>query len=731
MRLFLDSIDVVGMMVILIGVGVLSPIMGYALHQFHTLRRARIMKFRNSPLIAAMNGFIFVAVVERAYFCFFTIWQIENPLPDYAEHICIGICIASIYLLVALKTWLLYFEQSYHLSVANAAWKKLINEQAQSWFIRHRRTYGDWRYLLKIGALPSALYMSMCIALGIMADDLQRESISTTIALVATDWMLHALPLLFSVVIYHRFHSKDFKDLYRISYEIKCQCAIVVVYEMLKCAESAFPILRFLELSKGSSESHWLDIVRLEALCNFVLTVSFLFTLSVFTSSYPVYIHLMTEQGNRLSELFSNGRNELPKRRRSGIGDIANIIRHKEGFKALMNHLLIEFSTENLLFITELIQIKYAFQLKNRNILIIPRFSVFESIGSANHGPSNQLTVRRQDGGYLDNDKYAVLDFNAKCVASERSTTPRSKMELSEFGNLITTEYPVATPGTKMSSLSPNSRKSPEQSERSLNVYGAEYDDSKSTEQFNADHDRKHNADDNTPPVLHQQTTIESVVVELSRKLSEAKELTKAVYQRGRVGANGSTSMLITKDGKLPRMHTFLFRDNGSIMLKLELPPGLPPSIALEDVHKKNNLALQYEYLFQKFIRQSAVHEVNLSHGVRTPLCRFFGTERMHLTHGKVESFIFNIFDEAARQILELMCDSFSRFASTRTFRHIQSAIERDDSSVHRSCDGYREESAQSTTPVVRNATSLPDVMNQYAIDSCGGLCFRTENVSA
>jgi len=339
MHIKCDIIDIVGIVVFIIGVCILSPIMVYALHQFHVLRNAIIMKFRNSTLITALNCCIIVAFLERAYFSFFTIWRFTNPIAEWVECILNGFCIPFIYLLVALKTWLIYFEQSYHFSVANAAWKRLINERAQSWFIRHRQTYGDWRYVLRKGALPSTAYMLLCVGAEIAVKTLSSASVPTTLVLVVVDCVLHELPLLFSCVIYYRFHSKDFKDLYRISREIKYQCAMVVVFMTLHYVEAVFPILRC--SVQLESQIKRADIVRLEALCNFVVTSLFLFGLCLLTSSYPVYIHLVSDDG-RLSD-WGGANNSRPKRLCSGIADIATIISHKEGFKALMNYLMMEF----------------------------------------------------------------------------------------------------------------------------------------------------------------------------------------------------------------------------------------------------------------------------------------------------------------------------------------------------------------------------------------------------
>ena len=335
MKLVMDAIDIAGMVVVLIGVTVLTPIMVFALHQFYTIRKAQIMKFRNSPLVIAMNIFIIVGVLDRGYMALMVLWKVDQSLPSYARYIIQSLCISIIYLLIALKTWLLYFEQRYHLAVAQAAWKKLINERAQSWFIRHRQTYGDWKYLLKMGCLPSAVYMSLCIGMEVVVDVAWNASITTTFVALAINWMLHALPLLFSCTIYYRFHSKKFKDLYRISNEIKYQCFIVVVYEALQCTDIVFQLIY--KQSSGDDGT----LRRIEELCQFVLASSFLFGLSVFTSTYPVYLHLMTAQGQRLSELMAMDRSSnLPRRRNGGIADIGKIMRHQKGFKALMKHLV-------------------------------------------------------------------------------------------------------------------------------------------------------------------------------------------------------------------------------------------------------------------------------------------------------------------------------------------------------------------------------------------------------
>ena len=157
------------------------------------------------------------------------------------------------------------------------------------------------------------------------------------------------------------------------------------------------------------------------------------------------------------------------------------------------------------------------------------------------------------------------------------------------------------------------------------------------------------------------------------------------------------------------------------------------------------------EYIYEKFIKPESTYEVNLSYGVRQPLIKFFERDGLHKNHGKVESFIFNIFDQAALMILELMVDSFARFASTKTCKLIQKEIERqremmeEISCISRQpilsrlglggCDD-RDDMSHVTeasvmtndVPVVRHATSVRRVLHQYQLTSCGGV-IRAEDL--
>ena len=121
------------------------------------------------------------------------------------------------------------------------------------------------------------------------------------------------------------------------------------------------------------------------------------------------------------------------------------------------------------------------------------------------------------------------------------------------------------------------------------------------------------------------------------------------------------------EDDDKEEAYSCLFHADGSVLLKVRLPPGLPASTVLDDQSKSKpkDLALEMEYLYSKFIASSSAHTLNISHSLRAPLTRSFETDCMHRAVRK-QSFLFNIFDEVAHSVLDLMLDSFRRFEMTQ-----------------------------------------------------------------
>eukprot|EP01083_Nonionella_stella_P204342 745003_1 len=82
-----------------------------------------------------------------------------------------------------------------------------------------------------------------------------------------------------------------------------------------------------------------------------------------------------------------------------------NIISNEHGYKAFMVHLIKEYSTESILFIQELCQIKYNFQLNHGNVLKLPKCIDLSAIST-------------DDGEY----KPTTTDSHTKIASSEKMT---------------------------------------------------------------------------------------------------------------------------------------------------------------------------------------------------------------------------------------------------------------------------------------------------------------------
>ena len=139
---------------------------------------------------------------------------------------------------------------------------------------------------------------------------------------------------------------------------------------------------------------------------------------------------------------------------------------------------------------------------------------------------------------------------------------------------------------------------------------------------------------------------------------------------------------------------------------------GLPKSAVLEDQDKTNNFALQMEYLYNKFIKIGSLHEINLSHELRAPLIQFFERDKLHLTQKK-ESFLFNLFDQCAHSILQLMFDAYHRFTVTDNYKSIiADLIDDDDENYTLSNDSDIINPNEIT--ILRNATSYNKLLAHY-----------------
>eukprot|EP01084_Bolivina_argentea_P002059 3792_1 len=743
----MDIIDIMGLVVVLIGSLILSPILSYSLYRFHKIRKASIMKFRNLTLIYLINILVLCTILLVSFFvCSIDIWHIIDNTPWNPYNISIApFIIWYIYLLFAIKTWLLHFEQKYHLSLVHLTWKKLINQYAKSWHISTRHKFGNYKYLLKFGLIPYFIYIIIETTINVQ---LQRSNYSTAVRIVSTfiNWILTAFPLLFSCAIYYRFHSKGFKDIYKISNEIKYQCIVIIICLILNTI--CVGIYLYYSIS-----------IRIQCLLNLILTYILLFGIAIFTTTYPVYIYHKQLQINKLT-IYQNKNNPYNPKHNIGIKHITQLIKNFDGFKQFILHLLEEFSTENLIFLVELIQIKYSYAQSNNNIILVPRQPIYEIDLNSKTVTEKQKCAPKIATHPLQPSFDVIVHSNS--ISSASGSSGESEIngtDLFDHGTVSDRKQSATvTPGTNNNNIPGHSNNNSGDNDE---IY--EDDNKYMTLDFNAvniiNYDMNiHSSSPSPPPPIQIQynntdtkiddlPTNSTVLANRCRSHTVNPDTTENINKlhirtqsMPKLQGNStflarartrSKSRTFTMKKKKESMYTYLFNTNGNLLMKLQLPPGLPKSAVLTDSVASNNLALEMEYLYNKFIKIDSIHEINLPHFIKSPLIKFFENDKLHLKQ-KQESFLFNVFDESANSILQLMLDSYHRFVLTDKYKSI--AIEMDCmntpidmtmstpqtlNSTPQTIDttptiNINENDINLELPIIRNATSYNKLLMQY-----------------
>ena len=103
------------------------------------------------------------------------------------------------------------------------------------------------------------------------------------------------------------------------------------------------------------------------------LTTMVTISIALISTLYPVYLikkdQLKSISYKQQSSMFNHSQSSLNHAEFEtipvGVQSLCEVIANYNSFKALMSHLISEFSTENLLFLVELVQCKYEYQKRH------------------------------------------------------------------------------------------------------------------------------------------------------------------------------------------------------------------------------------------------------------------------------------------------------------------------------------------------------------------------------
>lgn len=364
-----------------------------------------------------------------------------------------------------------------------------------------------------------------------------------------------------------------------------------------------------------------------------------------------------------------------------------------------MRYLVLEFSTENLLFVVELIMVKHRYQQQNNNIVKIPRHNTVllafkESKYSHLMTPTTTHTKSKAIPTFASLPKMGTPTME-KIASNENAFDIEVdvNLELEDIKTPDSVQDTVASPippaVTPASPASPVSHMTVcTMTGTTLNMNMMKEDDEEDIPPpINPQLLNQVSANDNSKYMIvdfnitADELNILSDVCTDLEVIKEKPSMKKIGSKSNKHMTSLSASIIFNDDDDDHRnmnefgpLGTYIFDDNGNIIVKLFIPRELPLS-AISSIN--TGLYSKMLGLFNKYIRNNATHELNISSDLRTSLTKFFANEDLRIYYTKNEEGqekdykLFNLLDGCCMEILRLMNDSFTRFQSTKAYHDV------------------------------------------------------------
>eukprot|EP01083_Nonionella_stella_P052369 138957_1 len=407
----MDVVSQLGLITGLICVLLFAPITIWLLIYFYRLRCVELMKHRQNLLVYCMNLITVTGLLFEWVSLSLNVWNADMSLTwTHFIYLLDNSFLWCVFALFCVKTWLLFYDKQYHASVAAQAWKEQINARYTSWYITNKQKWGNFNYIMKVILIPLLLCMIL-------------EGVVETILLQFHVHSMLVLSIIFLIpsAILHCL-LKGFDDIYGIKREILYQIIVMFVIMCIHMIELGL-IIR----SELSDRMDWLIAIIIESVT--------LFLMSFIPTAYPIYLHRKQCQMRELSKYQTNlasahSNSELQispsssasphHKTHNRMGHMLTVIADENGFNAFMEHLINEFATESLLFIVELIQIKYEYQTAHGHKLLTPQ--------SAIQGASSPFNFIKLDS--LHSETSADLDNPVESYIMNENGTVWAKISL-------------------------------------------------------------------------------------------------------------------------------------------------------------------------------------------------------------------------------------------------------------------------------------------------------------
>eukprot|EP01084_Bolivina_argentea_P265500 450056_1 len=354
----LDTLDIISVSWISFNYIITCPVLVYSLLKFRSINPTDpMMKYRSKKLVYILNFLIIIILLlERLYANAVWVWSFSTIPINWIFYLIFSFCWWAAFFLFSIKVFHLYYKQQYSIAIKDMVWKSEINPNSSNWFIAHKHTYGKPIHIVRYLSIPFILFIATnAFVIWFIPQYINTTHIHQSI-LHFIQYSIALIPILFSLIIFYK--SKKLKDIYFIRNEILYQCITIIAALFISLSIVIFFKLFSTIFKENSSRIEWL-------LQNIVSQI-FVVGLALISTAYPVYIHskydtiIKTFATVHKHKGYDFQHNEYNK-----VDAIRHILSNYNSYKAFMQYLVLEFSTETLLFLTELILIKHAFQQEN------------------------------------------------------------------------------------------------------------------------------------------------------------------------------------------------------------------------------------------------------------------------------------------------------------------------------------------------------------------------------
>eukprot|EP01083_Nonionella_stella_P294409 1000856_1 len=345
------------------------PIISYYTYRFYQHKENPIMRHRDVLFVISFNCLImFGFITQRTWLILSHIGAV--PLPRWLQGLLSGIVVWGIIDLLCVKSYLMYFQHRYHLSIQNASWKKSIDSSwdDHDWYLRNKNKWGRFSYIIRWLAIPYAL----SVVISALGDPNLGFRFMFVFHIIAV-----LVPVLLLIIFSYRL--RRFYDIYGIRKEIISQLLAFVV----------LGVIYFIASYTLKASVIGLELLPIFAFFGIIGLFSFVGVTSV---CYPLYLVQMRR---------------LPSVEQDTVKGIHVLSAFQDPtmLSLLMQHSVSEFNTENLLFIIEIVQIKHAYATDRNNVI--------ETSNTMHFVPDE-----------LKESTTVVIDFNT-LTASETEDSPK------------------------------------------------------------------------------------------------------------------------------------------------------------------------------------------------------------------------------------------------------------------------------------------------------------------